>query len=287
MLQVLWCPLDHDPEWMPAARVLWRSSALVDALLTDPPLPSDVTNYGEYVPEPCVLHPETVTEYPAPLELERGLVERIEDWCEREFTGTNPRYRDARAYYQYELSVVPGWKVGGWGPWSFSDPAVVRCTACESVMSPLLMPPAPWTAAAGTPSTTGTASRTSASTSGGATTCSSTIAQPPSNTHTGKSCSRQPAFLPEAPRTGPGGADRAARCSSAPGGQPGPAGVPGVRAGPRRKGLGPAGAAGPDAGAGGRAGLRFGRSVVGGAGAAREALPGEGLAGVGAPEGVA
>ncbi|MFD5436266.1 hypothetical protein ACFWJ4_29485 [Kitasatospora sp. NPDC127067] len=141
LLQVLWCPLNHEPGWMPAARVVWRSSSQVDALLTDPPLPADVTNYGEYVPEPCVLHPEVVTEYPALLELEAGLADRIEDWCEREFTGTDPRYQYAeefRAYYQYELSVAPGWKVGGWGPWSFRDPAVVRCTACESVMSPLL-----------------------------------------------------------------------------------------------------------------------------------------------------
>ncbi|MFJ3221596.1 replication-relaxation family protein [Kitasatospora sp. NPDC086801] len=52
---------------------------------------------------------------------------------------------------------------------------------------------------------------------------------------------------------------------------------PAVRTGPRRQGLGPADAAGPDqARAGGHAGLHSGRSVVGGAGAAREAPPGEG-----------
>ncbi|MER6401178.1 hypothetical protein ABT263_34830 [Kitasatospora sp. NPDC001603] len=141
LLQVLWCPLNHDPEWMPAARVVWRSSAQVGALLTDPPLPADVSHDGDYVPEPCVLHPEVVAEYPSPFELERVLAQRIGDWCEREFTGTDPRYlyaEEFRAYYQYELSVAPGWKVGGWGPWSFRDPSVIRCTACESVMMPLL-----------------------------------------------------------------------------------------------------------------------------------------------------
>ncbi|MBD0695852.1 hypothetical protein [Streptomyces sp. CBMA123] len=141
LLQVLWCPLNHDPEWMPATHLVWRSYAEVGVVLTNPPLPADVSHYGDYVPEPCVLHPEVVTEYPAPLELEPGLVERIEDWCEREFTGTDPRYlyaEEFRAYYQYELSVAPGWKVGGWGPWSFRDPSVIRCTACESVMMPLL-----------------------------------------------------------------------------------------------------------------------------------------------------
>ncbi|MFF0413398.1 hypothetical protein ACFYUY_23540 [Kitasatospora sp. NPDC004745] len=141
LLQVLWCPLNHEPSWMPEARVVWRSSAGVAALLTDPPLPADVSHHGDYVPEPCVLHPEVVTEYPSPFELERALAQRIGDWCEREFTGTDPRYlyaEEFRAYYQYELSVAPGWKVGGWGPWSFRDPSVIRCTACESVMMPLL-----------------------------------------------------------------------------------------------------------------------------------------------------
>ncbi|MFD7587069.1 hypothetical protein ACFV84_16835 [Kitasatospora sp. NPDC059811] len=120
MLQVLWCPLNHDPSWMPTARVVWGSSTQVDVLLTDPPLPADVENYGNYVPEPCVLHPEVVTEYPALLELEADLADRIEDWCEREFTGTDPRYRYAeefRAYYQYELSVALAGRsaVGGRG----------------------------------------------------------------------------------------------------------------------------------------------------------------------------
>jgi len=141
LLQVLWCPLEHDPEWMPTARVVWRASVEAGELLTEPPQPADMSRHGDYVPERCVLHPEVVTEYPAPLELERSMAERIKDWCEREFTGTDSKYRDAkefRAYYQYELSVAPGWKVGGWGPWSFRDPSVMQCTTCESVMMPLL-----------------------------------------------------------------------------------------------------------------------------------------------------
>ncbi|MEU4116965.1 hypothetical protein AB0F71_21015 [Kitasatospora sp. NPDC028055] len=141
LLQVLWCPLEHDPSWMPAARVVWRASAAVGALAAEPPQPADVSRHGDYLPEPCVLHPEVVTEYPALLELEPDLAERIADWCEQEFTGTDPRYlyeEEFRAYYQYELSVAPGWKVGGWGPWSFRDPWVMRCTTCECVMRPLL-----------------------------------------------------------------------------------------------------------------------------------------------------
>ncbi|KJS60504.1 hypothetical protein [Streptomyces rubellomurinus] len=141
LLQVLWCPLEHEPEELPAARLVWRSAAEVGAVLPVPPEPAHLSNHGDYVPEPCVLHPEVVTEYPAPGELEPGLAERIEDWCVRELTGADPRYQQEyqfRAYYSFELSVAPGWKAGGWGPWGFRDPWVMRCGACESVMSPLL-----------------------------------------------------------------------------------------------------------------------------------------------------
>ncbi|MFG2918850.1 hypothetical protein ACGF0D_38940 [Kitasatospora sp. NPDC048298] len=141
LLQVLWCPLEHEPEWMPATRLVWRSSAEVGRVSAVQPEPADASNHGQYVPEPCVLHPEVVTEYPSLLELESGLASRIVDWCEQEFTGKDPGYRSAdefRAYYQFELSVAPGWKVGGWGPWSFRDAWVMRCRACESVMKPLL-----------------------------------------------------------------------------------------------------------------------------------------------------
>ncbi|MFD7451821.1 hypothetical protein [Kitasatospora sp. NPDC059827] len=145
VMQVLWCPLEHDPQWAPAPKVLWRSSALVGELLTELPLPAEVAEHGGYLPEPCVLHPEVVTEYPAPLELEDGLAERIEDWCEdwceRELTGTDPLYRNAeeyRAYYQFELAVAPGWKVGGWAPCASMDPYTAYCEECRAVMRPLL-----------------------------------------------------------------------------------------------------------------------------------------------------
>ncbi|WP_232734341.1 hypothetical protein [Kitasatospora sp. CB02891] len=54
LLQVLWCPLDHD-DALPAAHLVWRDSAGVGALLADPPAPLDVDHYGHYVPEPCAL----------------------------------------------------------------------------------------------------------------------------------------------------------------------------------------------------------------------------------------
>ncbi|MFE1290186.1 hypothetical protein [Streptomyces sp. NPDC058751] len=42
------------------------------------------------------------------------------------------------AYYPYELSVAPGWKVGGWSPWSFCDPKPLHCDTCNARYEPLL-----------------------------------------------------------------------------------------------------------------------------------------------------
>ncbi|MFC8721419.1 hypothetical protein, partial [Kitasatospora sp. NPDC057198] len=130
LLQVLWCPLDHGDEAVPATRLFWRNAADVGELLTDPPEPADVDPFGDYVPEPCVLHPEAVTEYPARLELPEELAGRLRAWGE-ESSGDDARY-------QSELSVAPGWKVGGWGPWSFRDPWPMRCPTCAAPYRPLL-----------------------------------------------------------------------------------------------------------------------------------------------------
>ena len=139
LLQVLWCPLDHD-EGMPTARLIWRNSSDVHEVLTKPPAPLDVDHYGNYVPEPCVLHPEVVTEYPAPLELPDELAERLGSWGRNEWAKLHPEDDDdeGSAYYQYEHSVAPGWKVGGWGPWSFRDPWPMNCETCGSEYRPLL-----------------------------------------------------------------------------------------------------------------------------------------------------
>jgi hypothetical protein len=40
--------------------------------------------------------------------------------------------------YQYDLSVAPGWKMGGWGPWSATDPVPMTCRECGTEQLPLL-----------------------------------------------------------------------------------------------------------------------------------------------------
>ncbi|MFE0823293.1 hypothetical protein ACFW47_20805 [Streptomyces sp. NPDC058796] len=68
LLQVLWCPYDNGPEYKPSTALLWRSAAAVVGILATPPEPHEVHCEG-YVPEPCTLALEAITEYPDSLDL--------------------------------------------------------------------------------------------------------------------------------------------------------------------------------------------------------------------------
>ncbi|MFE5868155.1 hypothetical protein ACFQ6V_05785 [Streptomyces roseifaciens] len=141
LLQVLWCPFDHPEEmYMPRTAVFWRSAADVTDILTSPPEPP-VVGLEEYVPEPCVLAPEQVTEYPSPTELSGELREQLGDWSRWQAAdaGVDSSYAPyPDSFYHCELSVVPGWKAGGWPQWGYTDPAPRPCPACGTEMDALL-----------------------------------------------------------------------------------------------------------------------------------------------------
>lgn len=65
LLQVLWCPFGHpiDEAIHPRTALFWRSSATVTDVLDAPPEPP-IVQLGDYLPEPCLLSPEQVTEFP-------------------------------------------------------------------------------------------------------------------------------------------------------------------------------------------------------------------------------
>jgi len=116
LFQLLWCPNWHDGPWHgPAPLTIWRRAADVTEPLPTPPAPRFEDDWEwcarDYVPLPCVLHPERVTEYPHPCNLPAQyphacnlpveLAERIEQWDER--------HDDL---YWTALSTAPGTKVG-------------------------------------------------------------------------------------------------------------------------------------------------------------------------------
>lgn len=126
LLQLLWCPFDHDEDYLPRTVLRWRTAAEISDPLATAPRPSVLGN-DDYLPEPCLLHPEPVTEYPAPHELPEDLAARLRAWGKRR-----------GVVYQYDLGVAPGCKVAGHTPWSFSDPSPMACAECGSGLLPLL-----------------------------------------------------------------------------------------------------------------------------------------------------
>ncbi|MFD7458775.1 MULTISPECIES: hypothetical protein [unclassified Streptomyces] len=138
LLQVLWCPFDHPI--MPRTALFWRSAATVTDILTTPPEPPAV-QFDGYLPEPCLLKPEQITEYPNPMELSKELREPLGDWSTWQAADADVDSSYAphpESFYWDNLSVAPGWKVGGWASWGPTDPNPQFCLTCESKMVPLL-----------------------------------------------------------------------------------------------------------------------------------------------------
>ncbi|MBD0674223.1 hypothetical protein [Streptomyces sp. CBMA156] len=156
LLQVFWCPYDaHGPgRYGMLLDLRWRRSRDVTEVLASPPRP-EVVGFDGYVPEPCVLHPEQVTTYPFAGLLPEELCARIHAWDDAldealeaaaEECGTDGEDRadgtdgeeDADPRYQYDLSIPPGWRVGGFASWHTTDPGPMDCRTCATPMHLLL-----------------------------------------------------------------------------------------------------------------------------------------------------
>nr|BFE61497.1 hypothetical protein GCM10020063_060230 [Dactylosporangium thailandense] len=127
VLQVLWCPFDHNPWSSPRPELRWRRRAGTGPRLRTAPPPDPAAEAGR-VPDPCVLHPERVTEYPnhdLPPQVRESIrpaVARVE--------------RETGWEYEYDLSVASGTKVGGYPGWT-QVPDWPAC-GCGAVMEHLL-----------------------------------------------------------------------------------------------------------------------------------------------------
>ncbi|GGV23718.1 hypothetical protein GCM10010277_03470 [Streptomyces longisporoflavus] len=161
LLQVFCCPFDAHGRsgYELLVHLHWRKSAEVGEVLASPPQPQ-VVGYEGYVPEPCVLQPEQVVTYPfAGLlpedlceriyaredaldeeaerreteELERGELERgeLESGEQKEWESAGDG-ADEVVRYQYDLSIPPGWRVGGFASWHTTDPSPMNCLTCAT-----------------------------------------------------------------------------------------------------------------------------------------------------------
>ncbi|MFF1922177.1 hypothetical protein ACFVW8_16615 [Streptomyces sp. NPDC058221] len=142
LLQVFWCPFDahgHGGYGM-ALHLRWRRSWETGEALTAPPQPPVVGSDG-YVPEPCVLHPEQVVTYPFAGLLPEELCTRIDAWeeaLEEEAEQSADADTAEPLCYQYDLSIPPGWRVGGFASWHSTDPSPMDCLTCTTPMHLLL-----------------------------------------------------------------------------------------------------------------------------------------------------
>jgi hypothetical protein len=157
LLQVFWCPFEvHGPDRTIDVVLKWRRSQEVGDILADIPEPV-VVGRKECVPNTCVLDPEQVVEHEFVGLLSEELQESIEVWEEElldaeeesEDFGSYASYEEYEAAtgadgpdetgltYQHDLSIPPGWKVGGFASWHLTGPAAVTCS-CGTAMRPLL-----------------------------------------------------------------------------------------------------------------------------------------------------
>ncbi|MFJ5925034.1 DUF1963 domain-containing protein [Kitasatospora sp. NPDC092948] len=119
VLQVLWCPYDHEEYYALRPQLYWWHGSRSDLEPADPPRPDGAR--GNYLPDPCVPHPERIVEYPSwdlPEELYDALRERFEQV--EEDTGWS---------YESHLSVADGTKAGGYPAWG-QDADWPDCPQC-------------------------------------------------------------------------------------------------------------------------------------------------------------
>ncbi|MDT0407480.1 MULTISPECIES: hypothetical protein [Streptomyces] len=139
LLQVLWCPCGHGVS-EPRTALFWRSAATVTEVLDAPPEPPAIEKDG-YLPRPCLLTPEQVTEYPSTMELDEELQDQLSDESRWEAAGAewdDGEAEDPQDFYFRNLATAPGWKTGGWTFWSLTDPEPRDCPTCGTEEIPLL-----------------------------------------------------------------------------------------------------------------------------------------------------
>ncbi|MFE5585835.1 DUF1963 domain-containing protein [Kitasatospora sp. NPDC056531] len=129
LLQVLWCPNDHDDiqgeryYYGPAVGLHWRRAAELAPATPPPPLRSE-EDY--YLPQPCALRPEQVLDLPDRDELPEELNRAVAEFAERR--GIEHERDPGRA---------EGWKAGGWPSWHSTDLIPIDCD-CGARMTHLL-----------------------------------------------------------------------------------------------------------------------------------------------------
>ncbi|MFI5530594.1 hypothetical protein ACIA8O_18845 [Kitasatospora sp. NPDC051853] len=138
LVQLFRCPRTHGPYLERRYHLEWRSAARTERagrFRVDPPV-APLLRWEHELPEPCVLHPEEVDTYPWAEDdtLPAELIARIDAWEDAQRAERGPDALD----YQCDLSIPPGWRVGGFPSWASTGPMAVDCASCATPMRLLL-----------------------------------------------------------------------------------------------------------------------------------------------------
>lgn len=129
VLQVLWCPREHPmtESGGPRTTLVWRATSAVADVIAE--IPQSVEHCPDYLPTPCVLHPEPgVVEYPA----REGDLPEGWDWDRLD------DFEDRSGWKAFStLFTASGTKVGGW-PHYCQESYWPDCLACGERMEHLL-----------------------------------------------------------------------------------------------------------------------------------------------------
>ncbi|WP_406291432.1 hypothetical protein [Embleya sp. NBC_00896] len=126
LLQVLWCPNDHDREDVaggypyggPRLELRWRRSAEETLLPAAMPRPRRAAE--TYIPRPCTLSPVEARDFPEHDELPDGLQDVVEARCEEQDLD-----------YHDDFACLGGWKIGGWPSWHLTDLQRIICSRSD------------------------------------------------------------------------------------------------------------------------------------------------------------
>ncbi|GCE02578.1 hypothetical protein EHYA_10355 [Embleya hyalina] len=126
LLQVLWCPNDHDREDVaggnpyggPRLELRWRRGAEQGLTTAAPPQPRRARD--GYIPQPCTLSPVEAWDFPEHDDLPDDLRDAVMEWCE-----------DQDWDYHDDFACLGGWKVGGWPSWHLTDLQPITCSGTD------------------------------------------------------------------------------------------------------------------------------------------------------------
>lgn len=146
LMQILWCPNDHQPNYCPTTKVFWRKCDSFCSAMTEHVELVEGQYNKDYVPESCIFYPERILEYPdlfedLPVRPEERLEGNPDVLSALELNRQQTlKYwhsiRDANGLYHACLSTVSGIKLGGHPDW-INDPWYPSC-ACGAQMECLV-----------------------------------------------------------------------------------------------------------------------------------------------------